>query len=134
MARKVANWRGNAGKVKRDELNKEVAARAGVEYTNVLGAKRIFRANLAALEEGNEDTSGMKTPPLDKSFAKRKRGSNSVDKDSETSTRYLPAHDFTTSLTPSAPTKGGRKTAAAATPVNKRAKRSMVVAGPDADI
>lgn len=79
VSRKVANWRGNAGKVKRDELNKEFAAAAGVEYKNVLGDKRKYKK---AVVEGNEDTSGMETPPLVQTGDfKRKYESNDVDRD-----------------------------------------------------
>lgn len=54
VSRKVANWRGNAGKVKRDEANKKFAAAAGVTYKNVLGAKRKYKPLESAADEFDE--------------------------------------------------------------------------------
>lgn len=136
VSRKVANWRGNAGKVKRDELNKEVAAAHGVEYKNVLGNKRTYKPLAPEVEEGNEDTSGMKTPlDIQSGFSgsKRKRDADDDgvegDFDPTSSKRASTLLHLTAPLTFSAPSKDGRKVATPS--ANKRAKSTTVVAGPD---
>ncbi|CZT20537.1 uncharacterized protein RCC_06395 [Ramularia collo-cygni] len=116
VTRKIANWRGNAGKVKRDEENKELAAAKGVEYKTVLGDKRKLKPLEPALVQDQEDDFSMDTPTSMISGTKRKAHYDGDDGDFDPS---------------SSPSKNGRKTA---TPASKRTKRATVVAGPDADM